>query len=913
MGKWFRNLKISQKLMLIGIFFILPDSVMLYFFITGINENIHFARLEQNGNEYQRPLETLLELIPQHARLVDHVLSGTTTTKVLAAKQAEIDTAFASLKEVDERLGVALQFTDEGLAKHKREKYRVDIVRNDWTELKNGFSQIKPDVCATRHRHLVTSILMMIKHSGDFSNLILDPDLDSYYLMDATLLALPEMQDRIADLMTKAEVALKGGKLSQRDQFQLASAARLLKESDLDRIISSVQTALTEDGNFYGQSPSFQTRVPPALNEFSKAALSFINLIGKLDEPLSTVLTPEAELKPEDYIAAGTQARTASFNLWRIADEELDILLQRRIDAYCQRRTNSLIVALCAFLAAVVFVTFITKSVNAPLIQQTAQLTLANDALKIEVHERKRVENELIEKSHLLSASQRIARIGSWRLDFATQNLTWTDETYELYKVSRASFVPSIEKLVSLIHPEDRHVIKAQNDALALGKECRPQEIRIPLPDGSIRTLVRWGETIFDSEKRPTSALGTVQDITERKNLERERIKIEQQFHQSQKMDAVGRLAGGVAHDFNNQLAVMMGYADLLKNGLQDPKMKTYVERIKNSVQRSADLTKNLLAFARKGQMQSTHINIHRLIVETISMLERTIDKRIVFKQRFDARVDLIMGDPSQIQNAFLNLAVNARDAMPDGGELIFSTMNLECNAAFVAANGDELQVGNYISIGVRDTGIGMTDEVKRHLFEPFFTTKEIGKGTGLGLASIYGTVKNHNGIVQVSSEVGHGTQFTILLPTSTQVNLNRDGEEEDWKSKVIASGLKGKWLLLVEDELLLRDMYSALFQSWGMECLIAENGRKAVELYKEQGHKIDLVIMDMLMPEMNGTDAFQLLKQCNPGIKVILATGFSLNKEIQALLDAGAVDFIQKPFKESLLAEKVMAALLKK
>ncbi|HYR59303.1 MAG TPA: PAS domain S-box protein, partial [Chthoniobacteraceae bacterium] len=387
---WFQGLKVSQKLMLISIFFVLPDSVMLYLFITAINDNIQFARMEQQGNVYQRPLEVLLELLPQHGQLAQRSREGETIDAAeISAKAAQIDAAFQQLEEVDARIGTELQFTDEGLAKRHREHFRAQTVRIEWQELKAQLSQLTPAACAEKHLHLVADIRTMITHAGDTSNLILDPDLDSYYLMDATLLALPQVQDRLAAVMARGEAVLKQQHVTHQDRQEFAVHATMLQEADLDRISGSVETSLREDPNFYGTSPSLQERVPPALREFTESMATFIRMTKRF------VYLEGVDLTTEEYLAAGGKARNASFKLWRIADEEVDTLLQQRIEAYQHRRLRSLLVAACALLAAIGFVTFITRSISGPLKQHAAELRRANEALQAEIAERKRIEAAL--------------------------------------------------------------------------------------------------------------------------------------------------------------------------------------------------------------------------------------------------------------------------------------------------------------------------------------------------------------------------------------------------------------------------------------------------------------------------------------------------------------------------------------
>jgi methyl-accepting chemotaxis protein len=314
--RWFHTLKVSQKLMLISIFFVMPDSLMLYLFITGINGHIEFATMEKKGNAYQRPLEDLLELLPQHGLLAERAADGGPLLREqLARKQAQIEAAFDQLETIDARIGTDLQFTDEGLAKRKREHYRAQTVRGEWEELKTQLAQLDRTTASERHQHLIADVRMMITHAGDLSNLILDPDLDSYYLMDATLLALPQTQDRLAKVIAYGQTVLQHPPISHEERQQLAIHATLLQESDLERIVSSLQTALNEDANFYGVSPTLQTRLPAALQEYRRLAESFITLTTDLAN------NEKSGVSAKDYVAAGSLAREASFSLWRITAE----------------------------------------------------------------------------------------------------------------------------------------------------------------------------------------------------------------------------------------------------------------------------------------------------------------------------------------------------------------------------------------------------------------------------------------------------------------------------------------------------------------------------------------------------------------------------------------------------------------
>jgi len=389
MRKFFHRLKISQKLMLISFLFMIPDSVLLCLFLITINANIQFAQWEQYGNEYQRPLETLLEDFPNHFLLARQLAAEPKRTSELSHLEARIDQALSKLEEEDQRLGTKLQFTDEGLTKRQREHFRVQILKTEWNKLKTDSPTLAEADSLERHEHLVTDVRTMITHVGDTSNLILDPDLDSYYLMDVTLLALPQIQDRLPAVMAYGDSALTHPSLTRQEQSQLAVYAALLKEADLDRVIGSTHTALNEDANFYGTSESLHRRVPPVLQEFTAAAETFIEMTSRLSR------TDGPNISAADFIAAGTRARTASFALWRTSDEELGVLLSSRIHYYQVRRAKSLILTGLALVAAISFVAFITRSISSPLQKQAAALRQSNQALQAQIYERERAEAAL--------------------------------------------------------------------------------------------------------------------------------------------------------------------------------------------------------------------------------------------------------------------------------------------------------------------------------------------------------------------------------------------------------------------------------------------------------------------------------------------------------------------------------------
>jgi methyl-accepting chemotaxis protein len=357
-----KSIRISHKLTLISLSFALPIAVLLYFMVAGINEYIRFARLEIDGNQYLRPLVRLLDRVPRHELLAGQLLAGDQKAAyALRSQQTEIDNDLKSLADVDNQIGERLQFTDEGLGKRQRDEARVERLQQKWQRLRGGLESLSPSESQREHRKLVDTIRTMIRHAGDTSNLILDPDLDSYYLMDITLLALPQTQERLSQIISRGTEILRGGKLDEQAKLELAVYARMLKQVDFERVVASARVSLNEDANFYGKSDSLQRNLPPALDRYVEATGKF----QKMLEALSVSTTPS--VTPEQFQSAGFAARDASFDLWNTAVKELDGLLQARIESYRQRRMWALIVTAIALSLAVVLVVFVARSITRPL------------------------------------------------------------------------------------------------------------------------------------------------------------------------------------------------------------------------------------------------------------------------------------------------------------------------------------------------------------------------------------------------------------------------------------------------------------------------------------------------------------------------------------------------------------------
>lgn len=385
-------------------------------------------------------------------------------------------------------------------------------------------------------------------------------------------------------------------------------------------------------------------------------------------------------------------------------------------------------------------------------------------------------------------------------------------------------------------------------------------------------------------------------DIIERKQME-------ERLRHSEKMEAVGQLAGGIAHDFNNQLAGIMGYADLLRMEVGgDPELTDYAEKILTGVRRSSDLTAQLLAFARKGKYLSVRVDLHAIIDEVISLLQHTINRNITIEKALGATVCLTKGDPSQLQNSILNLAINARDAMTNGGTLSLSTETVYCDAASMPDVVFPIDPGNYVVVTIRDTGEGIDNSVIEHIFEPFYTTKGEGKGTGLGLAAVYGTMKVHNGGVAVSSVRGEGTRIRLYLP----VYVEDEPVAEKKPEGTTVKRLSGIHVMLIDDEEEIRNMVSSMLKAAGAKVAAFSDGYSAVEFLSVNEGPVDAVILDLVMPGLDAKSTFRKMRAIDNGLKVVIASGYSIDGEAQQLLDEGALRFIQKPFLMSELIDGI-------
>jgi PAS domain S-box-containing protein len=534
--------------------------------------------------------------------------------------------------------------------------------------------------------------------------------------------------------------------------------------------------------------------------------------------------------------------------------------------------------------------------------ERTTELRLASELLRLELAERRRSEDVLRKSEKRFAkifqanpAAIAITRISDGR--FVDVN----DSLVRLLGYARDELIGrGTLELGIWIDPEDRGRVV---ELLKTGESVHDREVLLRAKDGQVLTT-RYTAELVELEDEPCM-LSLVSDITGRKEAEEEHARLEVRFLQAQKLESVGRLAGGVAHDFNNLLTVISGYSDMLLRSLAgDEAKRAQVEQIREAGERAAALTQQLLAFSRKQIIQPRPLDLNGVIADTEKMLRRLIGEDIELLTVLEPSLGTVMADPGQIDQILLNLAVNARDAMPAGGQLLIETANVGPDPTYQARHADATS-GPAVLLAVSDTGTGMDEETQRHLFEPFFTTKEKGHGTGLGLATVYGIVKQSGGWISVYSERSKGTTFKIYLPQIAAM-----GEKTE-RREVPASGLHGtETVLVVEDQEEVRALAVAALRAYGYRPLQAANGAETLALLKQDDTPIDVMVTDVVLPGMTGKELASLAAGLRPGMKVIYTSGYTENVIVNRGVLAEGVEFLPKPYTPAALVAHIRRVL---
>lgn len=518
--------------------------------------------------------------------------------------------------------------------------------------------------------------------------------------------------------------------------------------------------------------------------------------------------------------------------------------------------------------------------------ERTVELEAANDLLRRQVAWREQIQERL-------ELAQQAGKIGTFEWHIPSHSVTWTSELEALYGLAPGSFASRYESWIQTLHPDDRPVAEDKFwQAIAHGEDL-DTEFRILWPTGELRWIAVKSSVFHDDAGQPLRMIGIHMDITEKKQLEA-------QFLRVQRLESLGTLASGIAHDLNNILTPILAIAQLLPLKLPaiDGSTHQMLKTLESSAHRGADLVKQILSFARGAEGKRVCLQIHHLLSDIQKMIQQTLPKSITIETDIPKDLWLIAGDATQLHQVLMNLCVNARDAMPQGGTLTITAENLQVDEALARLHLDAT-VGQYVVITIADTGTGIAPAILHRIFDPFFTTKPLGQGTGLGLSAVMGIVRRHGGFIDVLSQVNQGSQFKVYLPANQAI---ASGHED----RLVPLSGRQELILVVDDEPMIRDVIKTTLESYNYRVLTASNGLEAIDLYRDRRHEIHCVLMDMMMPTMDGTAALSLFRRIAPSLDVIAMSGLNSTEMVAQAKQLGCRDFLPKPLNTPELLQKL-------
>lgn len=517
---------------------------------------------------------------------------------------------------------------------------------------------------------------------------------------------------------------------------------------------------------------------------------------------------------------------------------------------------------------------------------RTAQLDDANTLLRQEVQERKHIQERL-------TLAQQAAKMGTFEWNLETNQVIWSPELENLYGVELGSFGDSYDRWLNTLHEDDRPEVEQALHRAITDQQPLNMEFRVLRKSGTLCWMTVKSNTYHDAQGIPQRIVGIHMDITEKKQLEA-------QFLRVQRLESLGTLASGIAHDLNNILTPILAVAQLLPLKLPNMTEQTrqLLDTLETSARRGSSLIKQILSFARGIEGKRINLKLSHILQEIRQIMGQTLPKSIEICLDLESQLWMVEGDATQLHQVFMNLCVNARDAMSQGGSLYIQAENLELDEA-AAHTFLEAEPGRYVRVTVSDTGKGIPLENLSRIFDPFFTTKEIGKGTGLGLSAVMGIVKSHGGFIDVQSEVNKGSQFSVYLPAvQTDTTLAKENIDRLLGNQ--------ETILIVDDEVAVREVIKTTLETYQYHVLTAESGTEAIALYQTSKDDIDLILIDIMMPSMDGSVLMSLLLQVNPNVKAIAMSGLSSTKTSDRFSSLGYCDFLPKP----LTAEDLLKTL---
>jgi two-component system, cell cycle sensor histidine kinase and response regulator CckA len=518
------------------------------------------------------------------------------------------------------------------------------------------------------------------------------------------------------------------------------------------------------------------------------------------------------------------------------------------------------------------------------------------------VHQLERELRDSVERYNLLARATNDV-IYDWNM--VTGTVEWNDALFSVFRYQPSDVETTLDWWSANVHPADYELVHdSLQEMITTARDAWSEEYRFRRGDGSYATVLDRGSVVRSESGEPLRMIGSMVDLTDQKAAEAERHQLEEQLRQAQKMEAIGKLAGGIAHDFNNLLTAVRGNAELLLEAdALDADVRDGLQEIAKAADRAASLTRQLLAFSRRQVLQPRIVDVNRVVIDMEKMLARLIGEHITLLTALDPTIAMIKADPSQIEQVILNLTVNARDAMPNGGMLTIQTGEAELTESDRTRH-SYITPGRYVRLMVRDNGVGMERETLDRAFEPFFTTKEPGKGTGLGLSTVYGVVKQSGGYIWAESHPAGGTEFRIYLPA-----VSEDADLTAQRTAAVPHA-RVETVLVVEDESSVRSLVRRILERRGYNVLTAENGVQALELVSAYTDPIALVITDVVMPNMGGRELSLELAQLRPELRILYMSGYTEDEVVRHGVNEQAVSFISKPFSSDALLDKIRSML---
>jgi PAS domain S-box-containing protein len=704
------------------------------------------------------------------------------------------------------------------------------------------------------------------------------------------------LRDRNRELATLLEVSRRLAATLQLDEVLQATTDGVTR-------LHALKTAAVYVGE--GDVLRLSATTPPLPTQFPDD----IRLVALADHPhLREALASGAPVFLPDTASAELTAAEAAVTALRGLRSVLYLPLTAGV-----RRVGALIVA----------------SVDAPVTISPAEIdscrTLANLAalavqnaqlyevgrrnaadLERRIAERERTERALRESEERLRLALTAAEQGLYDLDVQTGETVVSPEYARMLGYAPEEFEETNARWIERLHPDDREPVAGAYRAYVAGETPEYRvEFRQRTKSGDWKWILSLGKIVqYDEAGRPLRMLGTHTDITKRKEAEEESSRLTAQLLHAQKMESVGRLAGGVAHDFNNMLLVILACTELIKmRHPEDAKLILSLQEIERAALRARDITRQLLAVSRKQIAAPRSVNLSEFLAETRKTLGRLIGEDVELDFRLGADLWPVRIDPSQLDQVLMNLVVNARDAMPVGGKLIIETTNVRIDEDYCRRHVG-FRPGDYVLLVVSDSGAGMDRETLARAFEPFFTTKAVGKGTGLGLATVHGIVTQNGGVVSVHSEAGQGTTFRIYLPRLREAAVAAEAREETPAART------GGRVLLVEDDEAVRRTLAAMLDALGFSVLVATGWREALSLAGRADASVDVLLTDVVMPELSGKELCERLRAARPRLPVLYMSGYTDDVIVHHGILEDGVHFIQKPFTMDDLARAIRAAM---